>query len=107
MTGALDLSIGPLIRSTLVRDGHRYLMITWSSKGWQANLKNHDGSYRVEIADDPCEAIRRLLVPYQLRWVIDAEDAMNQRRSPDDPLKQSIDLFGPLTEVERRRYARR
>lgn len=106
MTGALDLSVGPLIRSTLVRDGHTYLMITRSSKGWQANLKNHDGSYRVEIDDDPCEAIKRLLSPYQARWVRDAEDAMNDRRSPDDPLKRSVDLFAPVTEFERRRNAR-
>lgn len=101
MTDVFDLRIAMLIRSVLVRDGHTFVSVVRSSKGWQANLKNLDGSYHVAIADDPLAALDHCLSPIQFQWVKKAQDDMNQRRSIDDPIKRNTDLFGPLTKSER------
>lgn len=67
MTYSDPCEIERAIRAVL-NNGHRSISVVKTDDGrWQANLRNHDGSYRVEISDDATDAVWRVCVPFHAR----------------------------------------
>lgn len=106
MTGALDLGLGPLVRSVLINEGHTTeISVVKDNHGrWQANMRRPDGkAYAVHVCDDPVEALTAILTPVHQKRLVGQMWTMQGKRSVNDPLK--ADLFGPLTQSERLRDA--